>query len=64
MFVMPLTAEFISDPSVVLWVVIAELALFAMSLGIMQSSTFGLGGALPGKYMGALMLGNGFAAIL
>jgi uncharacterized membrane protein len=63
MIVMPLSAEFITNPDVVLWVLIAEIALFAMALGIMQSSTFGLGGALPGKYMGAIMLGNGYAAI-
>ena len=29
----------------------------------MQSSIFGLGGILPGKYMGAIMMGNGFSAI-
>lgn len=60
---MPLSAEFIVDFNVTFWVLIGELALFSMCLGIMQSSTFGLGGVLPGKYMGAIMMGNGYAAI-
>jgi hypothetical protein len=29
----------------------------------MQSSIFGLGGILPGKYMGAIMFGNGLSGI-
>jgi hypothetical protein len=31
--------------------------------GIVQGSVFGLGGMLPGKYMGAVMFGNGLSGI-
>ena len=63
MIATPLSSEFIKDPDLTYYVLLAEVALLSMSLGVMQSSTFGLGGILPGKYMGAIFLGNGYAAI-
>ncbi|TNV72798.1 hypothetical protein FGO68_gene5917 [Halteria grandinella] len=42
---------------------ISILTIFGVFGGIVQSSTFALGGMLPGKYMGAIMLGNGLSGI-
>lgn len=39
------------------------LVVFGVFGGIVQASTFALGGILPGKYMGAIMLGNGLSGI-
>jgi hypothetical protein len=63
MIALPITAEYVPDKSVTFWIILLEISLFYLSLGVMQSSIFGLGGILPGKYMGAIMMGNGFSAI-
>jgi hypothetical protein len=63
MIALPITAEYVPDKSVTFWIILMEISLFYLSLGVMQSSIFGLGGILPGKYMGAIMMGNGFSAI-
>jgi solute carrier family 29 (equilibrative nucleoside transporter), member 1/2/3 len=42
---------------------IGILTIFGVVGGIVQSSTFALGGILPGKYMGAIMFGNGISGI-
>jgi hypothetical protein len=63
MIALPITAEYLPDKSVTFWIILLEISLFYLSLGVMQSSIFGLGGILPGKYMGAIMMGNGFSAI-
>lgn len=42
---------------------IGILVIFGVVGGIVQSSTFALGGMLPGKYMGAIMFGNGISGI-
>jgi hypothetical protein len=39
------------------------LLIFGAAGGIVQGSVFGLGGMLPGKYMGAVMFGNGLSGI-
>jgi len=39
------------------------LTFFGLVGGVIQSSTFALGGILPGKYMGAIMFGNGISGI-
>ena len=63
MIALPITAEYVPDKSVTFWIILMEISLFYLFLGVMQSSIFGLGGILPGKYMGAIMMGNGFSAI-
>lgn len=42
---------------------ISILVVFGIFGGIVQSSTFALGGMLPPKYMGAIMLGQGISGI-
>ena len=42
---------------------ISILVIFGVCGGIVQASTFALGGMLPGKYMGAIMFGNGLSGI-
>jgi hypothetical protein len=42
---------------------ISILVIFGLFGGLTQSSTFALGGILPGKYMGAIMFGNGISGI-
>ena len=39
------------------------LFLFGLVGGVVQASTFALGGILPGKYMGAIMFGQGISGI-
>ena len=63
MIVLPITAEYLPDKDVTFWVILSMISLFYLALGVMQSSIFGLGGILPGKYMGAIFMGNGYSAI-
>ena len=63
MIALPITAEYLPDKNTTFWIILLEISLFYLVLGVMQSSIFGLGGILPGKYMGAIMMGNGFSAI-
>ena len=39
-------------------IVLTILVLFGVLSGVVQSTTYGLAGMFPGKYMGAVMLGN------
>lgn len=51
------------DSGPAFWADIGILVLFGMAGGIVQASTFAIGGMLPGKYMGGIMLGNGLSGI-
>ena len=42
---------------------ICILVVFGILGGMVQSSTYGLAGMLPGKYMGAVMFGNGISGL-
>lgn len=42
---------------------ISILVVFGLIGGVIQSSTFALGGMLPPKYMGAIMFGQGISGI-
>ena len=37
--------------------------VFGVFNGMVQGSVFGLAGVLPGKYMGAVMFGNGVSGV-
>ena len=63
MIALPITAEYVPNKNVTFWIILLEICMFYLALGVMQSSIFALGGILPGKYMGAIMMGNGFSAI-
>ena len=62
MIALPLVTEFLnSDAGFTACICI--LVVFGAMGGIVQGSVFGLGGMLPGKYMGAIMFGNGLSGI-
>jgi NADH:ubiquinone oxidoreductase subunit 6 (subunit J) len=63
MIALPMTAEYVPNKNMTFWIILLEICMFYLALGVMQSSIFALGGILPGKYMGAIMMGNGFSAI-
>jgi equilibrative nucleoside transporter 1/2/3 len=46
------------------WSVFIILFFFSFISGVCQASVFSLAGGLPYKYMGAVMLGQGFAGII
>lgn len=62
MLVLPLTTNALEAGSAFA-ADISILVVFGVIGGVVQSSTFALGGMLPGKYMGAIMLGNGLSGI-
>ena len=61
MIMLPLITEHVGDAFSIDVVI---LSLFGMAAGVIQASTFAVGGMLPGRYMGALMLGVGFSGII
>jgi predicted ABC-type exoprotein transport system permease subunit len=63
MILLPITSEYVPSGESSFWSIIVLLAFLGISIGVMQSSTFNLGGYLPPRYMGAIMLGNGYSAI-
>lgn len=62
MIVLPLVANAL-DPGASFGASLGILIVFGALGGIVQGSVFGLAGMLPGKYMGAVMLGNGLSGI-
>jgi hypothetical protein len=62
MIVFPLVTEYL-NPDAGFAACIGVLVVFGAMGGIVQGSVFGLGGMLPGKYMGAIMFGNGLSGI-
>lgn len=40
------------------------LTFFGLAGGVIQASSFALGGMLPGRFMGALMFGQGISGIV
>ncbi len=64
MILLPLAAEYFADPDKTGYALcLVILLIFSIFSGTLQSSVFGLGGMLPFKYMGAIMLGNGLSGI-
>jgi hypothetical protein len=51
------------EPSGAFWSCFSILLIFGVINGMMQGQVFGLASILPQKYMGAVMLGNGFSGI-
>lgn len=62
MVVLPVCSEVVSGKAT-LWVIIGLLVILGVSIGVMQLSVFELGGMLPPKYIGAVLLGNGYSAL-
>jgi equilibrative nucleoside transporter 1/2/3 len=63
MILLPLTAQYFTDPTLGFYLCIMLLLIFGIVSGIVQNTIFGLAGMLPPKYMGAVMLGNGLSGI-
>ena len=51
------------EPKTGFWACFLAMMIFGMFSGVVQASVFGAAGALPFKYMGAVMLGNGIAGL-
>ena len=51
-------------PSTSFSLCIIVMVLFGIINGFVQTAVFGVGGMLPPKYIGAIMLGNGLSGIL
>ena len=51
-------------PSTGFTLCIIVMLIFGIVNGFVQAAVFGVGGMLPPKYMGAIMLGNGLSGIL
>ena len=65
MVLLPLAAEYFSDPDKVGYTLcIVILLIYSVFSGTLQSSTFGMGAFMPFKFMGAITFGNGFGGIL
>lgn len=62
MIVLPLVANFL-EPLPGFAVCISLLLVFGALGGIVQGSVFALAGMFPGKYIGAVMFGNGVSGI-
>ena len=63
MLALPLVAYYINGPNNKFWAVFALLFVFGSVNGMVSCSVFAGAGFLPGKYMGAVMFGNGIAGI-
>jgi Nucleoside transporter len=63
MIVLPLVTNAL-ESGAAFGVVISILVVFGVVGGIVQASTFAMGGMLPGKYMGGIMLGQGLSGII
>ena len=62
MIILPLVTNFL-EPTPGFYSCLVVLVFFGAVGGIVQGSVFGLAGMLPGKYMGAVMFGNGLSGI-
>jgi equilibrative nucleoside transporter 1/2/3 len=62
MIILPLVANYL-DPTPGFYSCLVVLFFFGAIGGIVQGSVFGLAGMLPGKFMGAVMFGNGLSGI-
>ena len=62
--VLPLVGHFFPSPSSKFYGCFVILTIFGAFNGMVQGQVFGLGGILPAKYMGSIMLGNGLSGIL
>lgn len=60
---LPLLAHFLSSAAASFWSCFFVLLNFGIVNGVVQGQVFGLASLLPGKYMGAVMVGNGLSGI-
>jgi len=60
---LPLLAHFLGSASQSFWSCFVVLLAFGIVNGVVQAQVFGLAGILPGKYIGAVMFGNGLSGI-
>lgn len=60
---LPFASHLNSDPGAAFWSCFFILLLFGVVNGMIQGQVFGLASILPEKYMGAVMLGNGYSGI-
>lgn len=60
---LPVMAHFLGSPDTEFYGCLLVLLIFGGFNGMVQAQVFGLGGILPGQYMGAIMFGNGLSGI-
>jgi hypothetical protein len=60
---LPFLAHMNEDPGSAFWSCFTILLMFGVVNGMIQGQVFGLASILPEKYMGAVMLGNGYSGI-
>jgi hypothetical protein len=60
---LPFAAHYAGSPKQKFVVCFLILNVFGFLNGCVQGQVFGLGGILPGKYMGSIMFGNGLSGI-
>jgi len=64
MLALPIAARFLPSPASKFYSCFFLLMCFGVINGAVQGQVFGLGGLLPGKYMGSIMFGNGLSGII
>jgi phosphatidylglycerophosphate synthase len=60
---LPFASHLNTEPGPAFWSCFFILLSFGMVNGMIQGQVFGLASILPEKYMGAVMLGNGYSGI-
>ena len=60
---LPILAHYLATPGAKFISCFAALLVFGAINGMVQAQVFGLGGIMPGQYMGAIMFGNGISGI-
>ena len=60
--IIPFVTQYL-DPTPGFFSCIVILIFFGAAGGVVQGSVFGIAGMLPGKFMGAVMFGNGLSGI-
>jgi hypothetical protein len=63
MLALPLITNQLKEEGAAFAACLSILLVFGIFGGVVQSSTYALGGILPPKYMGAIMFGQGLSGI-
>jgi hypothetical protein len=63
LILLPLVTHYIENPGTKFYACFALLLVFGGFNGMSQGQVFGLGGLLPQKYLGLIMLGNGMCGV-
>lgn len=63
LILLPFVTHYIEDPGTKFYACFALLLVFGGFNGMSQGQVFGLGGLLPQKYLGLIMLGNGICGV-